>query len=398
MIGGRRSGGWSRAGRLLGVLLGLQCALLPAGAVPPDGTGTRLVVASKPNAPPFEYTGTDGALDGYCVEVLRELARLEGLDLEFRALRNHEVWAAFDAGTVDVVSAAVYSEARTRRMEFSIPLAQVGYGLVVRAEGPGIRSERDLAGREVIVVQRSPMEAYAQGAGHRQRLAQDYEACLLDLARGAGDAALVPRVTWLHFSKRPEFRGLRMVPTEIYPYRMCLAVRKGDSLLLAKLNEGLFRLKERGDLDRIYEKHLGSLERTDLTLASAFRKLAGWILPALLVVGFLVHLAWTFVLRRLVKRRTADLQAELERRQETEAELARNLGALQAALAEVKQLSGLLPICAGCKKIRDERGGWQPVERYISENTEATFSHGMCPDCLAAYYPDFKPGNGAPAS
>ncbi len=55
---------------------------------------------------------------------------------------------------------------------------------------------------------------------------------------------------------------------------------------------------------------------------------------------------------------------------------------LQAALQEVRTLSGLLPICAWCKKIRDDRGYWQQIEGYISRHTEAVFSHGICPDCL----------------
>ena len=54
---------------------------------------------------------------------------------------------------------------------------------------------------------------------------------------------------------------------------------------------------------------------------------------------------------------------------------------LQAALAEVKQLSGLLPICAWCKRIRDDQGSWQQIETYITVHSEADFTHGICPDC-----------------
>jgi DNA-binding response OmpR family regulator len=49
---------------------------------------------------------------------------------------------------------------------------------------------------------------------------------------------------------------------------------------------------------------------------------------------------------------------------------------------EVKQLEGLLPICSYCKKIRDDKNTWQPIERYIGKRTEATFSHGACPTCI----------------
>ncbi len=61
---------------------------------------------------------------------------------------------------------------------------------------------------------------------------------------------------------------------------------------------------------------------------------------------------------------------------------------LQAALEQVKQLSGLLPICANCKKIRDDTGYWQDVAVYIRDHSEAEFSHGICPDCMEELYPE----------
>jgi len=65
------------------------------------------------------------------------------------------------------------------------------------------------------------------------------------------------------------------------------------------------------------------------------------------------------------------------------------LGELQEALANVKLLSGLLPICAGCKNIRDEEGYWHQVEAYIRDHSEANFSHSVCPRCARTLYPDY---------
>jgi len=63
---------------------------------------------------------------------------------------------------------------------------------------------------------------------------------------------------------------------------------------------------------------------------------------------------------------------------------------LEEALSKVKSLSGLLPICANCKKIRDDKGYWNQVEDYISNHSEANFSHGICPVCVKELYPDFR--------
>lgn len=64
---------------------------------------------------------------------------------------------------------------------------------------------------------------------------------------------------------------------------------------------------------------------------------------------------------------------------------------LETALGEVKQLSGLLPICCSCKKIRDDSGYWQGLEQYISEHSQAQFTHGLCQECAFKLYPEFIP-------
>ena len=64
--------------------------------------------------------------------------------------------------------------------------------------------------------------------------------------------------------------------------------------------------------------------------------------------------------------------------------------ALQEAQAELKILEGILPICAHCKKIRNERGNWDQLESYISDNSQATFSHSVCPACVKKHYPEYK--------
>ena len=59
---------------------------------------------------------------------------------------------------------------------------------------------------------------------------------------------------------------------------------------------------------------------------------------------------------------------------------------LQKSISEVKVLSGLLPICASCKKIRDVKGYWKQIETYISQHTDVGFTHGQCPDCMDKMY------------
>ncbi len=61
---------------------------------------------------------------------------------------------------------------------------------------------------------------------------------------------------------------------------------------------------------------------------------------------------------------------------------------LQRALSEIRQLQGIIPICASCKKIRNDDGYWQQVEEYIHDHSDAQFTHGLCPECEKIIYPD----------
>jgi PAS domain S-box-containing protein len=81
---------------------------------------------------------------------------------------------------------------------------------------------------------------------------------------------------------------------------------------------------------------------------------------------------------------------DISRRKMLEEERERLIVKLEKALEEIKRLKGILPICASCKKIRDDKGYWQQIEAYIRDHSEAEFSHSLCPDCIKKLYPDFN--------
>jgi PAS domain-containing protein len=82
------------------------------------------------------------------------------------------------------------------------------------------------------------------------------------------------------------------------------------------------------------------------------------------------------------------LLRNITKRKYAEIELKKTVAELGLALSEVKKLSGLLPICANCKRVRDDKGYWNQVEEYITVHSDATFSHGICPECLRKFYPE----------
>lgn len=85
-------------------------------------------------------------------------------------------------------------------------------------------------------------------------------------------------------------------------------------------------------------------------------------------------------------------QREMEEaRRRAEEEKERLIVELQEALANVKVLRGLLPMCSSCKRIRDDKGYWAQLEHYLEQHSEAAFSHGLCPDCGKKLYGEYWP-------
>ncbi|BDU73012.1 ligand-binding sensor domain-containing protein [Mesoterricola silvestris] len=111
----------------------------------------------------------------------------------------------------------------------------------------------------------------------------------------------------------------------------------------------------------------------------------GWAYTLAALAGALAVAALVRLRNAALRRRSEALEALVATRTR---ELSQRNTELSEALGKVKQLSGLLPICAHCKKIRDDQGYWNQLEQYLSRHAEVGFSHGICPDCAAQMFPD----------
>ena len=93
---------------------------------------------------------------------------------------------------------------------------------------------------------------------------------------------------------------------------------------------------------------------------------------------------------RELEKANQKLSEEIAVRKETECKRDKLIAELKGALDEIRSLRGILPICSNCKKIRDDKGYWNQLEKYISDHSEAVFSHGICPECAEKLYPDIE--------
>lgn len=85
---------------------------------------------------------------------------------------------------------------------------------------------------------------------------------------------------------------------------------------------------------------------------------------------------------------TFGISRDITERKRADAEREQLIAELREALSRIKALQGLLPICASCKRIRDDRGHWNRIESYLQEHSGAEFSHGVCPECIQKLYPE----------
>lgn len=161
---------------------------------------------------------------------------------------------------------------------------------------------------------------------------------------------------------------------------MVLLIGSVDYLLGYEMGLSLFYLMPITFAAWLGDKRAGLIISTfSLITIAATDYWAGKVYPSPLVEfwNLFVRLGFFVIISLLVSR----LRAEFD-------EHRRLIDRLEGALREIKQLNGLLPICASCKKIRDDNGGWTQIETYISRHTDAEFTHGICPECAEKLYPD----------
>lgn len=103
------------------------------------------------------------------------------------------------------------------------------------------------------------------------------------------------------------------------------------------------------------------------------------ILDSSLLLIFIAPLLYVFFYKPFL--------LDIKERKKAEREKEATIIELQRAMDEIKILKGFIPICAKCKKVRDDAGSWQHIETYIGDRSEAQFSHGICPDCAKELYP-----------
>jgi len=292
----------------------------------------RIIVGGDHNYPPYEFLDENGQAAGFNIDLMNAVGQVMGLQVEHRLAPWKESLGAFKEGRIDVLP-MFSSEERQQFANFSEPFAILDHALFIRRDSPGFFGLKDLAGREVIVQR----DAWAYDCLRRK--CPDAKPILVEtepdamrlLSSGKHQCALVTRIGGRSAIRRLGLTNITSGSPPLLPRDYCLAVKKGNTALLDRLNRGLQILHATGRYDEIHEKWLGE--------ESALRNILRYLLPALAVAGaILIAISvWTWSLRRRVANRTRELRDELAKRKEAEEQLT-HLHAVLRAVRNVNQL------------------------------------------------------------
>jgi signal transduction histidine kinase/ActR/RegA family two-component response regulator len=261
---------------------------------------------------PYQYRDTDGKLTGFSIDLSDAIARVMNLRFELVPMSNTEAADALRSRRVDALQ--FWSESAERRTfaEFSVPIMRVETIAVVRRNESRIHGFADLRGRRVAVGPRGTVSDRYLRSEQPEAIpvyTNTSQEFLRMLAAGQIDAAVMSRLTAASMIEQYKLRNLTILDDRIpggdYDVRYCFTVRKGDSLLLARLNEGLAILHRTGQFDEIYHKWFGRFGETIFTRMEVVSYVA-----VALALGCAVA-TWGFFRQRKLSRRIARQAAEL---------------------------------------------------------------------------------------
>jgi two-component sensor histidine kinase/ABC-type amino acid transport substrate-binding protein len=259
--------------------------------------------------PPFEFIDSDGMATGFNVELLEAVADVLGL--------WSLVTGELASGEVDLITGMFLTEEREQLFDFSTAHNVISHAIYTR-KGSDISRPSDLIGKTVYVQSGDVMDEFLRNRIPSAKVIEKptYRDFLIALDGGKeADAALAGRLQAELIIRQEKLSGIEAVGSPLFPRRYCFAVQKGNSDLIAVLNDGLAILRENGTYDKIYSKWFGTFDRQGPSLPS-FRTMMILFLLLFSAAALVLFLIWN--LRRTVKQKTSQLEEELSERKAAE--------------------------------------------------------------------------------
>ena len=345
-------------------------------------------VGGPASFPPFHYYDEKGRPAGIGADYAAYIMKTLGVEVRYEPSAPWtEVLEKIKDGRLDVLACAAKSSSREAFLTFSDPYLSFPLVIITRRDESFIGGLKDLAGVKTALIKKVPTLSWLRRDGI-DVIPYEVDApldALKAVSHGRADALIENLAAASYQIQKNGLFNLKVAaPTSWGNYELYFAVRKDWGTLASIIDKVLAGMSQ---------ELKSTINNKWISIRYEFGVSAGDIAFWAAVVLIPVFVFVVFIMFYNHK-----LRREIVAREKAESEKEIVISDLQTALANIKQLKGLLPICASCKKIRDDKGYWQQVEEYLRERSDAEFSHSICPDCLKKLYPDLIETSSAKSS
>ena len=280
---------------------------------------------------------------------------------------------------IDLFPCIAQTPERSAFLIFTDPYISYPSVIIAKEDAPFIGGIKDLSQKKVSLVKNQFIYSLIKKNYDHLNLqiieTKNAEEDLQAVSFGKADACLMDLGVASYFIQNLRITNLKIAaPSELDNIKLTMGIREDWPILQSIIQKTLNTISNE-EKDAINQRWI----KFKYEPGVAHNVIIRWAV-IIALCGLLIFALIFFWTRRL--------QREIQARKKIEEERNALIDQLKQTLREVKTLRGFLPICSHCRKVRKDSGYWQQIELYIQENTNAQFSHGICPDCLHEFYPD----------
>ena len=290
----------------ISLLIALSISTPGPTAPPPTHQNKTLLIGANNSFAPFEFLNDHGEPDGFTIDIMKAVAKAEGLDIKFLLNTWSNTRRDLKNNKIDAVTGMMYSAERDKSFDFSVPNIIIPYAIFVR-ENSTIKNISDVKEKEIIVVK----HVYAHDWLIKSKTTDSIIAvntpneALQLLASGKHDCAIIPRLHGLDLIDNLNIDNVYSVGPPVLWHKLSFAVSKGNSELLAKFNQGIFSLHQSGEYDDIYLKWF-SVNKQNKQIRKTTKY--ALLILCLIIASLLTVLFWNWLLKRTVHNKTKEIR------------------------------------------------------------------------------------------
>lgn len=335
-----------------------------------ENKGKIIIDRYNVNWPPMESFDKDGNLTGISVDYYRLIEKK--INFKFVIDEPHsfeERMNRLKFEKIHVSSNIQNTPEKKNYLLFTKPYIEIPNVIITRSFMKGEFDLNEMDGMSIAVGKNFAINEYLKRNYKHDLVELESEQKVMEaVAVGKVDAAVVNLAAASYIIERKGYANLRVAGTTGYKNKLSIGSVKGMPILNIILEKGLAEITDE-ESEAIRKKWI-NLELLPFYKSDFFRL---FLIVTIVVIS--ISTAWIVILTK-----------EIIKRKKVQKEREKLIEELQDALSKIKTLSGLVPICSNCRKIRDGEGYWRQIEEYLEKHTDALFSHGICSDCAEELY------------